>query len=627
MLFSRRGLIQPTGIRRRILIIALVPALLTELGLVAYFTHAAIDRAEQQLHQRADVTAEHLADTLHDTWAGGDARPIQRLLLSERTSDALSYIRVTDVQGRLVAESGAPPGTSDSHYLGRRAIRLPADEAGAASGADRLLGQIEVGIERNQIAAHKRDMLLRAALLIFAALILTGMLAWRLSNRLSGQIGKLGTVVGRLARGEFSVRAQPADGSEIGMLAAGVNDMAETLEAHHSEMEKRIADATAELANRMDSAERAHVAKSRFFAAASHDLRQPMHALSLFVTALKARNRQPEVAELVDHIEDATAAMEVLFNSLLDISRLDAGVIEAHPQHFPLQRLLDDLNSQFAPVAAEKGLRFRVRSCGAHLYSDPLLLERVLINLVANAIRYTDDGGVLVGCRRVGEHVRIGVWDTGRGIAQDQQQVIFQEFVQLQNPERDRGKGLGLGLAIVSRLGRLLHHRVEVRSQPGSGSAFTIDVPPGNPRLAQSPAAPMTASALPANALVVLIDDETPILHGMTELFDNWKIDLVAAQNTDDALQWLAGIGRVPDVIVSDYRLPGDTDGLEVIARLRQHFGREIPAILVSGDTAPDTIQRISQAGFPILHKPLRPAKLRALLTHLVQQNRARAVG
>ncbi|MGA9165056.1 MAG: ATP-binding protein, partial [Thiobacillus sp.] len=258
----------------------------------------------------------------------------------------------------------------------------------------------------------------------------------------------------------------------------------------------------------------------------------------------------------------------------------------------------------------------------------PLLIERILVNLIANAIRYTDDGGVLVACRRRGRMVRISVIDTGRGIPLDQQESVFHEFVQLHNTARDRSKGLGLGLAIVSRLGRLLGHRVDLQSRPGHGSVFSIDVPCGDARLIQPASVASSAPGpIPADALVLLVDDESAILRGMAELFDNWHIDLVTAHSADEAEQWLSSLDRLPDVIVSDYRLPDDTDGLAVITRLRQKFGRDIPAIVVTGDTAPDTILRITQAGFPLLHKPLRPAKLRALLTHLIQQARAAAMG
>ncbi|HMA10831.1 MAG TPA: ATP-binding protein [Steroidobacteraceae bacterium] len=625
-----------TSIRSRMLVIALLPALLAEFGMVAYFTTQALATAEDALHERATHAASHLAGALPYPLISGDTALVHSLLESETRNSQLAFVRVSDVQGRTLASSGDFLGATrlDSHHREHLDIRLPAAvihgqapvAASAASNND-LLGQVEVGVTLDQISAFKRDTLIHAALLMLLALALTGALAWRLSNRLAGQLRHVGQVVGRLACDDLTVRTQLPLQGEVGALAAGVNNMAEALQAHRSELERRIREATADLAAKKDMAERANQAKSRFFAAASHDLRQPLHALSLFVAALKARNQQPESQTLIDNIEASTAAMELLFNSLLDISRLDAGTIEAHPVHFPLQKMLLDLNHQFSALAAEKQLRLRFRPCDITLYSDPLLIERILVNLISNAIRYTDDGGVLVACRRRGRMVRLSVIDTGRGIAPDQQESVFQEFVQLHNPARDRSKGLGLGLAIVSRLGRLLGHRVDLRSRPGHGSIFSIDVPCGDAHLIQ-PLAPVAAPGqVPDDALVLLVDDESAILRGMAELFDNWNIDLVTAHSADEAEHWLASLGRVPDVIVSDYRLPDDTDGIEVITRLRQKFGRTIPAILVTGDTAPDTILRISRAGFPLLHKPLRPAKLRALLTHLIQQARATAMG
>ncbi len=632
-LFSRISL---SSIRSRMLVIALLPAMLTEFGMVAYFTTQTLATAESALNARATNAARHLADALPYALVSGDTAKLYALLNSETEASQLSYARVTDARGRLVASTGDSlhahlPGV---HYEKGAEIRLPTadtrDEvmlAASASPAGILLGHTEVGVSRDQISAFKRDTLVHAALLMLVALALTGALAWRLSNRLAGQLRHVGQVVGRLACDDLTVRTQlPAQG-EVGALAAGVNDMAEALQTHRSELEKRIREATADLAAKKNMAERANQAKSRFFAAASHDLRQPLHALSLFVAALKARNQQPEAQTLIDNIEASTAAMELLFNALLDISRLDAGTIEAHPVHFPLQKMLDDLNHQFSALAAEKQLRLRFRPCDVTLYSDPLLIERILVNLIANAIRYTDDGGVLVACQRRGRMVRLSVIDTGRGIPLEQQESVFQEFVQLHNPARDRSKGLGLGLAIVSRLGRLLGHRVNLRSRPGHGSLFSIDVPCGDASLIQPPVPASAPGQIPADALVLLVDDESAILRGMAELFDNWNIDLVTAHSAAEAEEWLASIGRMPDVIVSDYRLPDDTDGIEVITRLRRQFGRDIPAIVVTGDTAPDTILRISQAGFPLLHKPLRPAKLRALLTHLIQQARTAAVG
>lgn len=625
-----------SSFRSRMLVIALLPALLTEFGMVTYFTTQTHATAEDALHARAVNAASHLADALPYALANGDTTRVLALLQTETENSRLSFARVTDAHGRLVASTGGALRVplQDNHYRQIADIHFPATDfrghalrAAAISPASDLLGHAEIGVSFDQINAFKRDTLIHAVLLMLVALGLTGALAWRLSNRLVGQLQHVGSVVGRLACNDLDVRTQlPPDG-EVGALAAGVNNMAEALQTHRDELEKRIREATADLASKMDMAERANHAKSRFFAAASHDLRQPLHALSLFVAALKARSQQPETQNLVDNIEASTATMEQLFNALLDISRLDAGTIEAHPVHFSLQTLLLVLDKRFGALAAEKHLRLRFRPCEVTLYSDPLLIERILVNLISNAIRYTDDGGILVACRRRGRMLRLSVIDTGRGIPPDQQESVFQEFVQLHNPARDRSKGLGLGLAIVSRLGRLLGHRVELRSRPGHGSLFSIDVPLGGVHLIE-PSTPATPSGLiPDDALVLLVDDESAILRGMAELFDNWNIDLVTAHSTAEAEQWLDSIGRVPDVIVSDYRLPDDTDGIEVITRLRQKYGHDIPSILVSGDTAPDTIRRISQAGFPLLHKPLRPAKLRALLTHLIQQARAAAVG
>jgi signal transduction histidine kinase len=630
------GRLSLLSIRSRVLVIALLPALLTEFGLVAYFTTQTLATAENALHARAANAARHLADALPYLLVSGDTARAHALLKSEAKNSQLAYVLVTDANGRLIASTGDTLSTAspDQHYWQRAEIRLPSADfhddplfvIGTTPSSD-LLGGVEVSASLDQINAFKRDTLLHAALLMLVALLLTGALAWRMSNRLTGQLRHVGHVVERLACNDLTVRAQLAHEGEVGALATGVNNMAEALQAHRSELEKRIRDATADLAAKKTMAERANQAKSRFFAAASHDLRQPLHALSLFVAALKARNHQTEAQTLIDNIEASTATMEQLFNALLDISRLDAGTIEPHPVHFSLQKMLDDLDKQFRALAAEKQLRLRFRPCDVTLYSDPLLIERILVNLIANAIRYTDDGGVLVACQRRGRTVRISVIDTGRGISPEQQDSVFHEFVQLHNAARDRNKGLGLGLAIVSHLGRLLGHRVELRSRPERGSIFSFTVPCGDTTLIQTPAAPVTPVQIPGDALVVLVDDESAILRGMSELFDNWHIDLVTAHRADEAEQWLDTLGRLPDVIVSDYRLPDDIDGIEVITRLRQKYGADIPAILVTGDTAPDTILRISRAGFPLLHKPLRPAKLRALLTHLIQQARAKAVG
>lgn len=622
-----------SSIRSRILVIALVPALLTEFGLVGYFTQRALTSTQDALKIRADNAARHLADALPYALVSGNSALIQRLLKTESLHSRLAHAQVRDTEGRAIAGVPVSPTFNQDQYRVKLPIRLPEAElqdspsfSAATPRPLSTLGWVEIGVSLDAMRAARTQTLWHAALLMLAALGATAVLAWRLSGRLVGQLQHVGHVVGQLAHNQLAMRTHLPPAGEIGQLAADINNMAQALQTHRGELEQRIREATENLAAKKDQAERANQAKSRFFAAASHDLRQPLHALSLFVAALKARNQQPESANLIDNIEAASSAMALLLNALLDISRLDAGSIEAHPRHFSLEPMLDELIARVAPIAAEKGVQIRRRSCRATLYSDPLLIERILDNLIANAIRYTDDGGILIGCRRRGNQVRLTVWDTGRGIAAEHLDSIFHEFVQLHNPARDRTQGLGLGLAIVSRLGRLMGHRVTVRSRPGHGSAFSLEIPLGHARLIETVApspTPALPGALASDALVVLIDDENAILRGMTELFEHWKIDLVVGRNATEALHWLAALDRTPDVIVSDYRLPDD-DGIAVIAQLRAVCGSHIPAVLLTGDTAPDTLKRIQAAELPLLHKPLRPAKLRALITHLIQQNRAR---
>jgi signal transduction histidine kinase/ActR/RegA family two-component response regulator len=622
------------SIRVHMLLIALLPALLTEIGLVAYFAKQNIANAERELNERAHNAARHLAGTLPYALVSGNHTLVRNLLKAELRNSQLAFAAVNDARRQLIASIGEDRAlrAADALLKVSAPIFLPTTELGddpgdtsraESAGVSATLGDVVVGIDPQSIAAYRRSTVQNAALLVLLALSLTGLLAWRLSSRMARQLAQVSAAVGRIALGDLKVRADVPSGSEVGALAAGVNHMAEELQTHQAELQIRIHHATADLAAKKTEAERANIAKARFFAAASHDLRQPMHALTLFVAALKARSQNAEVQSLVDNIEASTAAMELLFNALLDISKLDAGVIEVNPAHFPLQALLDNLHSQFAAVALEKNLRLRIRPCAAVVHSDPLLLDRILVNLLSNAIRYTEHGGVLVGCRAHRGGVRICICDSGYGIPESQLDNVFHEFVQLHNPERDRNQGLGLGLAIVSRLGRLLGHRIGLRSESRRGSCFTITVPGGDAQAVCAPPVAAPPGAMIAGALIVLIDDEEAILQAMAELFDNWKLDLVAAKSAAEALHLLNRLGRTPDVIVSDYRLPGATDGLAVIAHIRAHFQHEIPAVLVTGDTSPDAIQRITLAGFAILHKPLRPAKLRALLTHLIQQARS----
>ena len=315
--------------------------------------------------------------------------------------------------------------------------------------------------------------------------------------------------------------------------------------------------------------------------------------------------------------------MNELFNALLDISKLDAGVLVPDLTEFPINHLLQRIESTFAAAAREKGLELRVVPSSAWLRSDPILLERILLNLVSNAVRYTARGGIVVGCRRHAGNVRIEVCDSGIGIPADQQRNIFGEFYRLAGAERDGSRGLGLGLAIVDRLGRLLGHPIEINSQPGRGSRFSMLVPLAAVR--REPAAPPFALQDVAafdrlkDRLVVVIDDDELVRDGMGRLLQGWQCQVVTAASDEPILTRLAAEGRRPDLIISDYQLADGRTGLQAIERLRGALGEAIPALLISGDTAPERLREASASGHQLLHKPVAPARLRATLNHLLQ--------
>ncbi|MET0681254.1 MAG: HAMP domain-containing sensor histidine kinase, partial [Burkholderiales bacterium] len=286
-----------------------------------------------------------------------------------------------------------------------------------------------------------------------------------------------------------------------------------------------------EIAERARSeAEIANRSKTQFFAAAGHDLRQPLHAMGLFAAALTEKVRDPEVLHVVNSINASVDALEGLFNELLDISKIDSGVLKANPTHFELASMLDRLRMDFEPEAFERGLRLRIVPTTAYLFSDPVLVERILRNLVSNALRYTKAGGVLVGARRRGKEVSLEVWDTGIGIPLEQQDRVFEEFYQLANPERNSKKGLGLGLSIVKRLVNLLGARVDLRSVPGRGSVFRVRLPLGV-RPVVDPARKAKAVAAPGDLsgrVIVVVEDEAAVLEGMRVLLEGWGAEVVA---------------------------------------------------------------------------------------------------
>jgi signal transduction histidine kinase/CheY-like chemotaxis protein len=383
--------------------------------------------------------------------------------------------------------------------------------------------------------------------------------------------------------------------------------------------------AEANLAEKSRQLEMADRYKSHFLASASHDLRQPLHALNLFVAQLQTEKKPTERKRLVSRIDAAVASMNELFEALLDMTKLEAGILQANPADLPVQRLLDGIETTFAALADKKGLSLRVVPCSAWVRSDPILLERILFNLVGNAVRYTARGGVVVGCRRRATQLRIDVCDTGAGIPEDQRQSIFSEFYQLATPAPDRKAGLGLGLAIVDRLGRLLDHPVQLQSNPGRGSRFSVSVPLAA-ELRDTVPLPVALQAtdLARGKRVMVIDDDVLVLDGMRGILQSWGCRVHTASSGAAALASVADGGVPPDLIISDLRLADGESGIEVIERLHEALGAPIPAFVISGDTAPERLREASAGGYHLLQKPVSPMTLRTTLNRLLKSHEAR---
>jgi signal transduction histidine kinase/CheY-like chemotaxis protein len=380
----------------------------------------------------------------------------------------------------------------------------------------------------------------------------------------------------------------------------------------------QTSDLAESLRRQKEIAERANIAKSNFLAAASHDLRQPVHAVGLFVGALRNVAMPAVGVRLVEQIEASIAAMDSLFSAILDISRLDAGVVEVHPKPFAIQPMLDRICRDHADEAAAKEVALTCVPSSAVVEADPVLIERILRNLVSNAVRHTDRGRVVVGCRR-GPALRIEVWDTGPGIPLDQQDRIFQEYVQIGNPERDRAKGLGLGLAIVRRLTELLGAELVLRSWPGRGSCFSVTAPLAVGGLDAAGDGGEASAGRLARGLIVVIDDETAILNAMAAVMTGWGYEVVAAGSGAEVLAQMAEVVARPDLIICDYRLRGSETGIEAIEALRSEYNALIPAMLITGDTAPNRLAEARASGLLLLHKPVPNGKLRAAVAHLMQ--------
>jgi signal transduction histidine kinase/CheY-like chemotaxis protein len=513
----------------------------------------------------------------------GSAAPSEQLPVTE------------DIEGRRVLSVHAPVGLLGWLLF----VELPVDEAYAP-----LYASIQ-----------------QSAALLVAALALAAFAGLYLARRMMIPIRALHEGAVRIGRGDLDQRISIKTGDELEALGDQFNRMAAQLQDSYASLERKVEERTHQL-------EVANSAKSRFLAVASHDLRQPLHALGLFVAQLRTTMTAAERQRLVEHIDTAVAMVNELFKALLDISRLDAGVLTPGITEFPVAKLLERVQATFAGTAKEAGLDFRIVPNDAWVRSDFVLLEQILFNLVSNAVRYVASGGVLIGCRKRGRDLRIEIWDTGPGIPDDQREKIFGEFYRGNDPQHDQrglGGGLGLGLAIVDRICRLLRHPIELSSDVGRGTRFSVIVPivAATTKAPERSAPAISAGNLAAEKLIVVIDDDALALEGMGGLLRSWGCRVVAARSAVKALADLADAECPPDLVISDFHLSDQRTGIEAIEQLRAAFGVSIPAFLVSGDISPALLQEAQHGGYHLLHKPVDPMPLRTMLNRLLKKTGA----
>ncbi|WP_077003400.1 hybrid sensor histidine kinase/response regulator [Variovorax sp. KK3] len=597
---------------QQLVLLALLPATVATLGAIAVLTRQHLASVTDLMRANAQTVALQVATVAQSQMQRMDRRALQRTALSGSYQPHVQQVQIWSEDGEILANSE----TVDRQRGEGLQVVAPivADDGKHA-------GKVMVEISLDAVERAKRTVWFNVMLVLAAALVGVGLAGWWAARRISAPIRALGEAVDRLGAGE-DVQVEVAGSAEVRRLQHGFNEAARALSESRGLLESRIANAIAELASKNQQLEVASQAKTRLLAAASHDLRQPLHALTLFSDGLANGETDPVRLQRIGHIRECVDSLDRLFSGLLNLSQLDAGVLQPQWVDFPLDQLFDEISRNFRPVAEQQNLRLVVRKTELWVRCDYLMLSRILNNLVSNSLRHTTEGGVLMGARRRGRGVRIDVVDTGVGIAEHHQTRVFEEFYQVESqPHQGRDvRGMGLGLATVQRLAALLNTRVELSSQPHRGTCVRVMV-----RSAEAAPALAAPGALPVgmgsdeepnlqNVRALVIDDERTILEGLQVVLTNWGAEVMTAQTRAEALACADTWDRPPDVVVSDLLLRGGDNGLDVLAALERHprgIGAATARLLVTGETKPDRLREVASSGVAVLYKPVSPKLLR----------------
>jgi signal transduction histidine kinase/ActR/RegA family two-component response regulator len=639
-------------IRVRMLVAALLPVSLLSVLLSVVFLMARFDDITAAYQLRTRSVARQLALASEFGLFAGNKLQLQALARGALTESDVRWVAIFDAQGQTLASAGEARGDYPPPFSSQETQQLDAqglfdvltqpvfasgiklddlyeDSNKPGPGRTAPLGHVVVKLSRESVTAQQRDILLLGGLISALGLLFGLVLAVRLSAGVIRPMMRVSHLIERIGNGDFAaaaqVQAQTPPQDPLHDLQKNLIQMADRLAGARQDLELQVSTVTQALREKKEEAELATQAKSRFLAAASHDLRQPVHALGMFIARLSQLSHDGQTRQLVGNLQASVGAMQNLLDGLLDISRLEAKAVQIRFEKFPLMELFERLGHDLAPLAQDKGLQLRIRTCSVWVRSDPALLYRILLNLVGNALRYTEKGGVLVACRSPGDRSQasIQVWDSGLGIAPEHQEDVFKEFYQVDNPARQRSLGMGLGLSIVRRSCQLLTHPLELSSRLGLGTRFSVKVPRVVPGPDQALVAALEVPHEPEGlqATVLVVEDDDMVRQALVGLLQSWGMTVAEASNLQSA-QSLIDRGLVPGLIISDYRLNETLNGILVVAQLRQQLACAVPACLISGDIDPALIQAAQLAQLTLLHKPVRPAKLRNLLRHLLKSQR-----
>ncbi|HMN20119.1 MAG TPA: hybrid sensor histidine kinase/response regulator [Ottowia sp.] len=599
---------------QQLLLLAVLPAILATTAVLVVTTLQYLRGLEALIQANAQTLAYQLAASAEAPLETLDRRALLRIARTGAAQPNTQGVRIWSAEGELMAhaESGGAPAPQ-----GLEVAAPIADARGVATG--QVVVSIDLAALRQAERTGWRYFALALGICVLAVLV-GG--AWA-ARRISAPVRRLDRAMAQLGAGEPAQVAETGP-AEIRRLQQGFNRAAQALAGHRLEMEARIREATEELARKNEQIERASQARMRLLAAASHDLRQPLHALTLFSDGLARGETDPVRLQRIHHVQECVASLDHLFAELMNLTQLDAGTLRPRWTRFALDRVFEDVSRTFRPLAEERGLRLVVRPTPVWVHSDFTMLSRILANLVANALHHTAEGGVLVAARRRRNGVQIDIVDTGVGIAPEHQPHVFEEFYQIDNQPRQgrtQRHGLGLGLATVQRLAQLLRIPISLQSVVGRGTCMRLRLATVAPHAPHPTAPPHGGVDALRDLRVLAIDDEPIILQGLHEALSHWGCTVLTAHSRSEALQRLDQFDAPPQVVICDLLLPGGDNGIALMQALAEHPNGIRPdtvRLLVTGETKPERLRAARASGATILCKPVAPAVLQQHISELL---------